>query len=117
MLWNETCSQHLDALPRDLLHNRRIVHEPPATERHQVAELTRVNAEFVLVLPAEHTHQKPIGWKVAAKIFQRPKVRSAQGVARQTQRWIDLFAHSNHERERQVPFAATRQHPLLQQSI
>src|SRR6202165_6289088 len=110
MLRYETCSQHLYALASHLLHNRRIVHEPPATERHQVAELPRVNAKFVLVLPAEHAHQKAIGWKLAAQIFQRPQVRPAHGIPRQTQRWIDLLAHSNHEREWQISFAASKAH-------
>src|SRR5437016_5639582 len=49
MLRNKTCSQHLDAFAGNLLDNRRIVKETPATELHQVAELPRVHAKFVLV--------------------------------------------------------------------
>ena len=53
----------------------------------------------MLVLPAEHTHQKSILWKLAAQILQRPQVRSTYGIPSQTQQRIDLLAHSNHERE------------------
>src|SRR6266404_9805010 len=108
MLRNKTCSQHLDSLASDFLHDRGIVHKPPATEWHQVAELPRVNTKFVLVLPAKHTYQKTVGGKLAAQVLQRPQIRSAQGVSRQTQRRIDLLAHANHERERQIQFAASR---------
>src|SRR4029077_3227249 len=85
MLWKKTSSKHFDALARDLLHDRRIVHEPPATERHQIIELSRVDAEFVLVLPAKNTHQEAVVREFAAQILQTFQVCSTQSVARQAQ--------------------------------
>src|SRR5438876_5939005 len=99
MLRNKTCSQHLDTLASDFLHDRGIVHKPPATEWHQVAELPRVNTKFVLILPAEHTHQKTIGGILAAQILQCSQVRSNHGISSQTQSRIDPLPHANHERE------------------
>ena len=70
MLRNETRPQQLNALPRNLFHNGRIVQEPPASEGHEVTELAGVHAEFVLVFAAQNTAQNAVVRVVAADIFQ-----------------------------------------------
>jgi len=97
MLRYKTCSKHFDALARNFLDDGRIVHESPATERHQVVELSRQDAEFMLVLAAQHTDEKAIGRKIAAKIFETAQICPADGIAAQTQSRINLFANTNHE--------------------
>src|SRR5207237_8464480 len=69
MLWNKTGSQQFDPLSGDFFDDRRIVQEPPAAERHQVIEFSRVNRKFVLILAAEYAHQEAIVRKAAAKIL------------------------------------------------
>src|SRR5437660_8048601 len=49
MLRNETGPQQFNPLPRDFLHNRRIVHEPPASKRHQDRKSTRLNSSHVAI--------------------------------------------------------------------
>src|SRR6266568_2601853 len=43
MLRNETGAQHLHPLPRDFLHNGRVIQEPPASEWHQVVKFPRAD--------------------------------------------------------------------------
>src|SRR5579871_4846466 len=44
VLRDKAGTQHFQALARDLLDNRRIVQEPPASERHQVIEFPGIDA-------------------------------------------------------------------------
>jgi len=81
VLRDETCPEHFDAFARDLFDDRWIVHEPPAAERHQVAEFSRQNTEFMLILAAEHAYKKTIRGKIAAKTFKAAQIRSADRVA------------------------------------
>jgi hypothetical protein len=67
MLRDEARAEHLQTLARDLLHDGRIVHEPPAAKRQQVAELTRVDAQLVLILAAQDANEKTILGKLAAE--------------------------------------------------
>jgi hypothetical protein len=52
MLRNEAGAQHFDALAGNLFDDGRIIHEPPAAEGHEVAELSRINAQLVLIFAA-----------------------------------------------------------------
>ena len=52
MLGDEARPQHLEAFPRDLFDDRRVVEKPPAAEGHQVTEFSRVHAQLMLVLAA-----------------------------------------------------------------
>src|SRR3954466_2692041 len=108
MLRDKTYPQHFDPLSRDLLHNRRIIQEPPATEGHEIVEFSRVYAEFVLVLAAEHAYQKPILWKIAAQAFERSQVRAAHCVSRPPDSRVPLPPYPNHQRQRQIKLAARR---------
>ena len=110
MLGNETCPEHFDALTSNLFHNRRIVHEPPAAERHEVVELSGVHAQLVLVLAAQHADQKTIVRVVAANILQRTQVGASDCISRQTNSRIDLTPHSDHQRQWNIEFATRRQH-------
>jgi len=60
----------------------------------------------VLIFVAEHAHQESIAGEVAAECFERAKIGAARSVARQSQRWVHLAPHADHERERDVEFAA-----------
>jgi len=70
VLRDEAHPQHLDSLPRNFLHNGRIIEKPPATEWQQVVELARINAKLVLIFPAEHTNKESVFGKFPAKIFK-----------------------------------------------
>src|SRR6202158_3019306 len=117
MLRNEAGAEHLDALSCNLFDDGRIIEEPPAAEGHEVAELTRVDAQLVLVLATQHAYQETILRKSAAEIFERAQVRPANRVASQAQRRIHLRAHANHKRERKVEFAARRQDSFRQKTV
>jgi len=54
-----------------------IIQEPPTTERHKVAEFSRIHAQLVLVLAAQHADQETIFRKGAAEIFERAQVHAA----------------------------------------
>src|SRR5215211_220587 len=58
VLRNEALAQQLKPFARDLRDNRRIVQEPPAAKRHQVAELPRRYAQLVLVFTRKKRHQE-----------------------------------------------------------
>src|SRR5437867_10476848 len=90
MLGNETAAKHFNALAGNLFDNRRIVHEPPAAERHEVVELSSVHAQLVLVLAAQHADQKTIVRAVAANILQRTQVGASDCISRQTNSRINL---------------------------
>ena len=114
MLRNEASPQHLQPLPRHLFHNRRVVEEPPAAERHQVRELPRVDAQLMLVLPAQHADQEPVPRILPRQVFHRPQIRLTQRIARQLQRRVHQIPHANHQRERNPELAARRQHRFRQ---
>ncbi len=71
----------------------------------------------MLVLAAQHTDQETVVRERAAEIFERVQVRSADGVASQTQDRIRLQAYANHKRNRKVEFAARRQDGFRQQMV
>ena len=56
MLRDEAGPQQFDPLSRNLFDHGRVVEEPPATKRHEIVEFSRVDTEFVLILPAEHAY-------------------------------------------------------------
>ena len=74
VLRNEGGALHLQPLSRDLLDNRRIVEEPPASEGHEVREFARVDTQLVLILAAQHRDKKTIRRKFAAQILQTLEV-------------------------------------------
>ena len=113
MLRDETRPEHFDSLTSDLFDDRWIVHEPPAAERHEVAEFSSQDAKLMLIFAAENTDEKTVGRKIATEIFQAAQVRPANAVAAKAKPWIDLFADTNHQRKRQAQFATGRQDGFL----
>src|SRR6266851_1119129 len=95
MLWDKTGTEQFNPLSRDFLHNRRIVHEPPASEGHQVAEFPRIHAKLVLIFAAQHAHQKTIFRKSAAKILHRAKIRFADRVTGKSESGIRSEEHTS----------------------
>src|ERR1700683_4387865 len=101
MLRDEARPQQFQPLASNLFHGGRVIEEPPAAEGHEIVELSRIDAEFMLILTAENAHQKTIVRITAAQIFERSKVCSAHTVAGQSKPGIDLTAHANHQRQAQ----------------
>src|SRR4029077_3071816 len=94
---NEIRPQHFDTLPRDLFNNGRTAQEPPAPEGHEIAELSRVHAEFVLIFAAQRAHEKAIFRISPANILDRPKIHFTHRIAGLTNSRIYLTADSEHQ--------------------
>src|SRR5215467_3432768 len=116
MLRDEAGTQHLDALARNFLDDGSVVHEPPAPERKQIAELPRKYAEFVLIFAAQHTDQETVGGKIAAEIFYGAHVCAADSVPGKANARVDLFADAYHQGQRKPGFPASRKNGLLENS-
>src|SRR5581483_4689898 len=98
MLWDKTGSQQFNALARNLFHNRRIIQEPPTSERQKTIEFSRNHTELMLILAAEHAHKKPVVRKAPAQIFQGTKICLAHTIPGQANSRIHLAANTNHQR-------------------
>src|SRR6185437_7378391 len=106
MLRDKAGSQHFNPFARDLFDNRRIIQKPPASEWQQVREFPGIDAEFVLILAAQNADQKAILREFGAEMLQCAEIRFSRGVARQPYGRVDLITGANHQRERNVEFAA-----------
>src|SRR5690348_6804166 len=116
MLRNEAGAQHLNALARNFLDDRGVVHEPPASERKQVAELSRKYAQLVLIFAAQHARQETVGGKIAAEVLDGPHVGAADRVPGKADARVDLFANAYHQGKRQRGFPASGKNGLLENS-
>src|SRR5215470_7478445 len=116
MLRNEAGAQHLNALARNFLDDGSVVHEPPAPEGKQVAELSRKYAEFVLIFAAQHADQKTVGGEITAEVLDGPHVGAADSVSGEADARIDLFADADHQGERERGFPASGKNRLLENS-
>src|SRR5262249_33585510 len=114
MLRNEAGAQHLNALARNFLDDGSVVHEPPAPEGQQVAELSRKYAEFVLIFAAQHADEKTVGGKITAEVLDGPHVRASDSVSGKADARIDLFANTDHQGKRKRGFPAGGKNGLLE---
>ena len=115
MLGNEAGAQHFDAFAGDFFNDGRVVHEPPAAKGHEVVEFSSEDAKLVLIFAAENANEKTIRGKFAAKSFESDEIRAANGVSRETDAGIDLFAYANHERKWKIEFATGGENGVAQQ--
>ncbi len=83
-----------------------VVQKPPAAERQQVSKFSRDDAEFVLILAAQHADQETIVRKLKGDILNRAHIGAADSVAGKAQCRIDLAANADHQRHRQMEFPA-----------
>src|SRR5690348_14282693 len=58
MLRSKTQPEQFHSHPRDFLHQRRNIREPPAAEDVQVAEFARQHAKFVLIFSRQYRHRE-----------------------------------------------------------
>ena len=84
MLGDEAGSEQLDAFASDLFDDGWIVQEPPAPEGHQVIELSRIHAQLVLILAAQHADQEAVVRVTGTKVLQGTQVGLAGAIARQS---------------------------------
>src|SRR5579884_64441 len=116
MLWNEAEPDHLDAFAGHLLYYGRLVEKPPTTERQQVAEFPRINAELMLVFAAQYADQKAVLRKLNANVFHCAKIGLADRIAGKPYRRVHLVAHPDHQRQRNVELATRGNNRLFQQA-
>src|ERR1700751_2165794 len=116
MLCDEAGTDELDALTRDFFDDRWVIQEPPAAERHEVVEFAGIDAEFMLVLTAQHAHEEAVVGIITTEIFEGAEVRAPDGIPSQSQPGVDQLADANHEREWEVEFAAGRQYCFAQEA-
>src|SRR5262249_19172462 len=106
---------HLEPFTGDFFNDGRVVEEPPATEGKQIAELSRVDAQLVLVFATQDSDEETVVRKLRAKVFQTAQIRAAAAVPAGSQSRIDLASDADHERQGDVEVAAHRDDGFAQQ--
>ena len=109
VLRDETGAQHFEAFPGHLFDDGGIVEEPPAAEGHKVGEFAGVDAELVLVLPAQDADEETVLGERNAKALNGAEVGFAYSVAGEFQGRVYQIADADHRRERDVALAANGQ--------